>query len=241
MAINDAEVKLIFDTLEKTKVFFLEAIAYRSHPQTLELKKLISNNAIGKIEKIEASFGFSVKKLLKFVPNHRLFNKKLGGGSILDIGCYPVSFGLLVANILKNDDLIPEYQLTENKVKINFRGTDDEAYTKIKFKDLFFIEANISIKKKLDNETTIFGSQGKIRVPNPWLPSTKSFIEVFNEKKIYKNEIFSKYSIYANTIKKASDAIEEKRLECEHPNFTWQESKENIKILTQWKNFESRS
>ena len=239
MAINSEEAELVFNTLEKCNVFFLDAIAYRSHPQTAELTSLISNNVIGKIEKIESSFGFSVKNLLKFIPKHRLFNKNLGGGSILDIGCYPVSFGLLVAKILKKDDTTTEYELTENKVKINFRGTDDEAYTKIKFKNLFDLEASISIKKNLENTTTIFGSNGNLKVLNPWLPNDKTIIEISNKETKYKKEIISKYSTYANTIKNASNSIEKNNLECEYPNMSWQDSIENMKILTEWKSVKS--
>ena len=41
MAINYEEANLIFNKLETTKVFFLEAIAYRSHPQIKELKEYL--------------------------------------------------------------------------------------------------------------------------------------------------------------------------------------------------------
>ena len=237
MSITEEESILVFNKLENSNVFFLEAIAYRSHPQTTELTNLISSDIIGKIEKIESNFGFSVKNFLKFIPRHRLFNKKLGGGSILDIGCYPVSFGLLIAKICKKENSPLKYQLTESKGKINFRGTDDEAYTKIKFENLFDLEASVSIKNRFQNSSTIFGSKGMIKIPSPWLPNKRSFIEVSRQQKTYKKEIMSKYSIYANTIKIASDSIEKKKIECASPNMSWQDSKENIKILTEWKSY----
>ncbi len=70
-----------------------------------------------------------------------------------------------------------------------------------------------------------------------WLPNKKSFIEIFDGKNNYAREVISKYSTYANTIKLASDSIERKQLECNFPNMTWQDSKENIKILTEWKEY----
>ena len=69
-----------------------------------------------------------------------------------------------------------------------------------------------------------------------WLPNKSSFIEISNQEKKYKKEVISKYSIFANTIKLASDSIENKKFECDFPNMSWQDSKENIKILTEWKN-----
>ena len=234
MAITNKEANLVFKVLKSTNVFFLEAIAYRSHPQIKELMKLISHDIIGQVEKVESSFGFSVNSLLKFIPKHRLFNKNMGGGSILDVGCYPVSFGLLIAKILKDVKTSLVYELTNCKGEINFRGTDDEAYTKIEFKNLFNLEAKVSIKNKFENSSTIYGSKGKLKISS-LLPNKTSFIEISNQKNKYRKEVTSKYSTYANTIKFASDSIEKKEIECSFPGMTWQDSKENIKILTEWK------
>ena len=234
MSISCEESDLVFKKLESSNVFFLEAISYRCHPLIKELTKLISTDTIGKIEKIKSNFGFSVNSLLKFLPKHRLFNKKMGGGSILDVGCYPISFGLLIAKILKKDNSSLKYQLTNCNGKINFRGTDDEAYTKIKFKNLFDLEVNVSIKNQFENSSIIFGSKGTLKMPS-WLLNKTSFIEVSNQKNKYRKEITSKYSSFASTIKFASDSIEKKEFECDFPNMTWQDSKENIKILTEWK------
>ena len=48
---------------------------------------------------IRSEFGFKVKKIN---PNSRLFNKELGGGAILDLGCYPISFLSLFSKDNKN-------------------------------------------------------------------------------------------------------------------------------------------
>ena len=72
-------------------VRFYEAISYYSHPQTIDILNLIENDEIGEIQKIECNFGFKAK----FNPKSRLFNPKLGGGAIYDLGCYPISFAML--------------------------------------------------------------------------------------------------------------------------------------------------
>ena len=89
MSINDDECKKASDYINKSNIFFMEAIAYRLHPQTNNIIKIINNNEIGKINSIKSSFGFVVKKIK---PDSRLFNKSFGGGAILDLGCYPLSF-----------------------------------------------------------------------------------------------------------------------------------------------------
>ncbi len=235
MALDENEARLVFNQLTKSKVFFLEAIAYRSHPQIKILNKLILDDEIGEVKNIKSSFGFSAKNIFKFIPKHRLFNKSLGGGAILDIGCYSSSFSLLIARLLQKKDQKLKFSLENIVGKINFRGTDVEAHAKIIFQDQFEAQLSISITKKMDNQIIISGSKGKIIIPDPWLPNKKSFIEITTNTKEYKKEIISKYSIYANSIKNATDLIQKKEIKCEYPLMTWEDSMINMQILNEWK------
>jgi len=237
MILTETESKQVFDQLNKSKVFFLEAIAYRSHPQTIEITNQILNNEIGEVIKIESSFGFRVNPLLKFKPGHRLFNKKLGGGAINDVGCYPVSLVVLIAKLFQNKNKETSYDIIDAYKKDNFRKTDDEGYLKIKFHNLFEAELKISIKEDLIKPTIIYGSKGKMIISNPWLPNKNTVIEIITSKNNYKKKITSKYSVYANTIKAASNEIQQNSNYCKYPNMTWQDSFISSKILTEWKNY----
>jgi predicted dehydrogenase len=236
MALNESEAKQVFAELTKSKVLFLEAIAYRSHPQTKVLNKLILENEIGQIENIKSSFGFSARNFFKFIPKHRLFSKKLGGGAICDIGCYPSSFSLLIARLLQKKDQELKFDLENVTGKINFRGTDDEAHAKIIFKNQFEAELDVAITKKMENSIIISGSKGKMTIRDPWLPNKKVILEVVTKSNKYEKEIISKYSIYANSIKYASDLIEIKETKCEFPLMTLEDSMINMQILNKWKN-----
>ena len=236
MALNESEAKQVFAELTKSKVLFLEAIAYRSHPQTKVLNKLILENEIGQIENIKSSFGFSARNFFKFIPKHRLFSKKLGGGAICDIGCYPSSFSLLIARLLQKKDQELKFDLENVTGKINFRGTDDEAHAKIIFRNQFEAELDVAITKKMENSIIISGSKGKMIIRDPWLPNKKVILEVLTKSNKYEKEIISKYSIYANSIKYASDLIEIKETKCEFPLMTLEDSMINMQILNKWKN-----
>ena len=237
MSLTETESQQVFNQLKKSKVFFLENIAYRSHPQTIEIINQILNNEIGNVTKVESSFGFRANPILKFKPRHRLFNKKLGGGAINDIGCYPVSLAVLIARLFQSKNKETLYSVIDVYRKNNFRGTDDEGFLKINFHNLFEAELDISIKKNLIKPTIIYGSKGKIIIPNPWLPNKSTTIELITNKSNYIKKITSKYSVYANTIKAASDQIQQNNNFCEYPNMTWQDSIINSKILTEWKNY----
>ena len=100
LGLNLDQANLAKEAINKNNILFYEAIAYRSHPQTKKILELIYSGEIGKINKIKACFGFKIKRIKK---DSRLFNKDFGGGAILDVGCYPISFFNLFCK--KNDQL----------------------------------------------------------------------------------------------------------------------------------------
>ena len=97
MSLNIEEANIAANYIKKFDIMFYEAIAYTSHIQTKAFIDLMNENNIGQILSINATFGFKVKRVN---PKSRIFNKLLGGGAILDIGCYPFS---LINLIFKND------------------------------------------------------------------------------------------------------------------------------------------
>ncbi|HKQ67976.1 MAG TPA: Gfo/Idh/MocA family oxidoreductase, partial [Polyangiaceae bacterium] len=76
-------------------VFLMEAFMYRCHPLLGQALALLKDGAIGPIRHVRADFGFKVPRH----PEGRLFKPALGGGSILDVGCYTVSFARLIAGV----------------------------------------------------------------------------------------------------------------------------------------------
>ena len=188
IGMNVKQANIVFDAIKKNQTSFYEAIAYRSHPQTDSLLKLIQRKEIGEIKKINSTFGFKIKRVKK---DSRLFSKELGGGAILDIGCYPVSF----FNLLKKEN--ENIKLIKSKGTLSITGVDDETEADFIIGKNIFANCKVSFKENLKNSCTIYGSKGIINVPSPWLPSVKSYIEVFNDNSYYKNFISSKKSIYA--------------------------------------------
>ncbi len=181
-------------------VKFYEAISYYSHPQTIEILNLIKNDEIGQIRKIESNFGFKAK----FKPDSRLYNKKLGGGAIFDLGCYPISFAMLFS---KNPS---DIKIQNKKLEFASSEVDDDAKAKLICDETYECEIHVSIKNNLNNICKIHGSKGYINVLNPWLPNKNSQIEVFSNKHFFIKSIKSNLSIYANQIKNVSEAFFEK-------------------------------
>lgn len=217
----------IKDTILKKKIQFYEAIAYYSHPQTLELINLINNDEIGEIQSVVSNFGFKAK----FNPVSRLYNKSLGGGAIFDLGCYPLSFFMLLA---KNPDKIFIKSKTLNYSKSN---VDDDATAVLNYDNKIEGKIHVSFKKNLENICVIYGSKGFIKINEPWLPSKSSIIEVSSNKHFYIKSIDSKLSIYANQIEKVSQSFISQKNELSL--FNIEKSLINMKLINNWLNSEN--
>lgn len=85
-AMNTGEVKEMIKTARENNVFLMEAMWTLFLPHFEYTMEEISSGKMGKIKSIKADFGFPAE----FDTSKRLFNKSLGGGSLLDIGIYPV-------------------------------------------------------------------------------------------------------------------------------------------------------
>lgn len=88
IALNVAEVDRMTAAAQANDRFLMEAMWMRFNPAHIEAVKRINDGAIGEVRRIHADFSFSVP----FDPSHRLWNLDTGGGALLDVGVYPLTF-----------------------------------------------------------------------------------------------------------------------------------------------------
>jgi len=92
LAASAADARAMFDAAERAGVYLVEAYPYRAQPQTLKLKQLLADGAIGRPMLVQASFGFP----LADAANIRM-SPDLAGGALMDAGSYPVSLVRTIA------------------------------------------------------------------------------------------------------------------------------------------------
>ncbi|GAB3945934.1 Gfo/Idh/MocA family oxidoreductase [Spirosoma harenae] len=90
-AMNGDQVREMVETARSKGVFLMEALWSRFMPGIEFALDLVKSGAVGKVVSLKADFGFRAP----FLPEKRLFNKELGGGSLLDIGIYPLFLSYL--------------------------------------------------------------------------------------------------------------------------------------------------
>jgi len=91
-AANALEAQAMFDAAKRNHVIVVEAYPYRAQPQTIRLAQLLREGAIGKVQFIQAAFGFPLP-----AGSNIRWDPALAGGALMDAGSYPVSLARMVA------------------------------------------------------------------------------------------------------------------------------------------------
>ncbi|HZL12224.1 MAG TPA: Gfo/Idh/MocA family oxidoreductase [Prolixibacteraceae bacterium] len=90
-AINSREVGLMIEAARKNNTFLMEAFWTRFQPSFLKVIEIIRSGELGALKMVRSDFAFNAD----YNPEKRLYNVNLGGGSLLDIGIYPVFMSLM--------------------------------------------------------------------------------------------------------------------------------------------------
>jgi predicted dehydrogenase len=90
LALSAAEARIIADAAKKARLFCMEGMWTHFIPAVAEAERFLKEGAIGEPGFISGSFGVPTV----FREENRFFNSALGGGALLDRGCYPISLAL---------------------------------------------------------------------------------------------------------------------------------------------------
>ncbi len=150
--------KLLEESKKYPNLKIMEAFMYMHHPQWVKAKELVESGVIGKVKTIQSIFTFFDDN-----ANSIVNRKDYGGGSLMDIGCYPISLSRFIFNsepekVFANIDYHPDY------------GVDISATALMKFKNgtsSFFS----SIQSEDKQQAHIFGTKGNIEFQIPFNPT----------------------------------------------------------------------
>lgn len=109
MGINTQQTQTMIQEAKARNLFLMEAIWTRFMPSIEKMLTLLNEETIGEIISVHADFGFRTE----FNAESRLYNKKLAGGSLLDIGIYPIFMSLLVLGIPSEINAMARMTTTE--------------------------------------------------------------------------------------------------------------------------------
>jgi len=170
IAMNAKQTRRMIAAARKKGVFLMEAMWTRFFPAIIQVRKWLDKERIGKIIALEADFGICPM----IGPKHRLLNPDLGGGALLDLGIYPVSFASLVY-----DDQPEKIISTVHMAKT---GVDDHAVIGFQYPDNATAALGTSSILRMKNEARVMGTKGKIIIHEDFFHPDRLTLEIEGEK-----------------------------------------------------------
>lgn len=157
---NAQEVISMIAEAKHRKLFLMEALWTRFIPITEKLLELMNLQTIGEIREVKADFGFVGDKN----PERRIYNKKLGGGSLLDVGIYPVYLSILLMGAPLG---------IKAKARMSPSAVDTHCEMLFEYQDEGRAILESSIDMETPTEAYIFGKEGHIKMHSRFHHSQK--------------------------------------------------------------------
>jgi predicted dehydrogenase len=159
MGMNATENKRMMNEARRQQVFLMEGMWSRFMPAINKAKQLVEEDAIGALQYLQCNFGFTAP----FDAVGRLYNKQLGGGSILDVGVYAV--------FLANYFLGTPVSIQSNS-SLTTTGVDAYCNAILQYASGATAHLFTSITLPIEIKATLTGSKGRLELPAPWYKTT---------------------------------------------------------------------
>jgi predicted dehydrogenase len=143
-----------FDFAERTGLVLMEAFMYRHHPQIKRARELLEEGAVGELRLVRAAFCSTLGR-----SDDVRWSPELGGGALLDVGCYCVSGLRLLAG--EPESVFGERTLTARGVDVRFAGT-------LRFPGGVLGHFSCGMDMAPSQELEAVGSEGALHVSHPF-------------------------------------------------------------------------
>jgi xylose dehydrogenase (NAD/NADP) len=190
------EVDAISGVAAETGMVVAEAFMYRHHAQTLRIKEMVDTGAIGKVQLIRGAFSYSLNN-----KSDVRYNLNMGGGSIWDVGCYPINYARYLLGVEPLE--VQGWQMTGTT------GIDEVFVGQLRFPGDVFAQFDSSFRMPFRSFIEIIGREGKMNIPAPFKPENKDLIQLTHGGKVktFNAAKAQQGDLYQSEIEDMADAI----------------------------------
>ena len=158
-------MKKLIETSRAKNVFLMEALWTRYLPIYTPIREWLNAGVIGEIKYLNGTFGFQAPK----AENDRWMNPNLAGGTLLDMGIYPITVSQWVAGQNPSEFSV--------QAEIGATGVDVLTAVTLKYPNGIISQFNSNFLVRNANDFFIYGTRGYIRIhPNFWGSSKATLI-----------------------------------------------------------------
>ena len=155
--LNAAEAEQMITAARAAGTFLMEAMWVRFLPHYVHVRELLAEGRIGEVRAVVSDRG----ETLSTDPLHRINNPELGGGALLDLGIYPISFASMVTG-----GRLPVH--VEAVGRFTETGVDAQSSMVFEYENGAHAAISTSLDARGANRASITGTEGHIILTRPW-------------------------------------------------------------------------
>ena len=214
LALSVEEVDAVQEASRRHGRVVAEGFMYRHHPQTLKVQEIVKNGSLGDLKLIRGSFSFVItrEKDVRLDP-------AMGGGSIWDIGCYPISYARTVVG--ENPLEVFGWQVTGPT------GIDETFVGQMRFANHVHAQFDSSFVIPYHTFMEIIGSEGRLYIPKSFQPQMDEKIYLTRGDNTETIEIKGQ-ELYIGEVEDMADAI----LLGKQPRISLDDSRANVGVIS---------
>lgn len=172
ITINKQQLEDLVAISQEQNVFLMEGMWTRFLPSIRKVLDLIQEGKIGKVLSVRANMSYRAPA----DKNNRYFNPDLGGGSLLDLGVYPVFLATLI---------LGKPSSIKASAVVSQEGVDQACSILLNYPGAQYAILESSLVTQTEMEAEIAGEKGRIKILNPWTETPAGILlEVYDEVKM---------------------------------------------------------
>lgn len=160
MALNTQEVHEMITAAEENKVVLMEAFMYRYHPRFEKILEIVRGGTLGELRMIQLGFTYNITN-----PNDIRLIPEMGGGALMDVGCYCVDFSRKIAG---REPTSVQALMYEGNT-----GIDLQMIASLDFGDNIFAQFDCAFNITPRQFCHVAGSEGTLDVTRPFTSNSE--------------------------------------------------------------------
>lgn len=176
LGVSEAEVRELCDFARARKALLWEAFVFPFQPQFERLQELLAFGAIGELREIESSFHFQSRSRADI-----RFDAELGGGALMDVGCYPIH----LANLLFREGPVEAWA----RASWAAEGVDEAVRGCLAYPSGGMLQFSCGMTGPYDTFTRIIGSKGEMRLTNPFHPGEEDTLKIRADRHVRRESL----------------------------------------------------
>jgi D-xylose 1-dehydrogenase (NADP+, D-xylono-1,5-lactone-forming) len=214
LALSVADVDRMIAAARHNRVVIAEAFMYKHHPQTLKVLELLAQETIGELLLVKGAFTFSLDR-----PDDVRWVPEWGGGSIWDVGCYPLSFARLVAKAEPVE--VFGWQVTGSTgIDVVFGG-------QLRFASGLLAQFDCGFRAPYRTAIEIVGTQGALELGSPFKPAGGEWIRITRGDRVELVESPRDDHLYHGEVEDIERAV----LDAQAPRISLEDSRANVAAI----------